>query len=70
MRDAALDGLGLAYMPADQIEADTKSGRLKAILPTWTPPLPGYHLYYANRHHASPAFKLFVEAVRYRAQVK
>ena len=70
IRDAARDGLGLAYMPADQVEADMKSGRLKAVLPTWTPPLPGYHLYYANWRHASPAFKLFVEAVRYRSPVK
>lgn len=70
IRDAALDGVGLAYLPADQVEADMKARRLKAVLTTWTPPLPGYHLYYANRRHASPAFKLFVEAVRYRPPAK
>jgi DNA-binding transcriptional LysR family regulator len=63
---AALDGLGLAYLPLDQVVQHLKRRRLKAVLTSWTPPLPGYHLYYPNRRHASPAFKLFVEAVRYR----
>ncbi len=67
IRDAALDGLGLAYLPLDQVAGLVKARRLKTVLGTWTPPLPGYHLYYPNRRHTSPAFKLFVDAVRYRA---
>lgn len=66
IRDAALDGLGLAYLPMDQVAGHIKGRRLRQVLTTWTPPLPGYHLYYPNRRHASPAFKLFVEAIRYR----
>ncbi|MCB1506368.1 MAG: LysR family transcriptional regulator [Hyphomicrobiaceae bacterium] len=67
IRDAALEGLGLAYLPMDQVIGDVKARRLMSVLGTWTPPLPGYHLYYPNRRHASPAFKLFTDAVRYRA---
>lgn len=67
IRDAATEGLGLAYLPLDQVTNLVKARRLKTVLNTWTPPLPGYHLYYPNRRHASPAFKLFVDAVRYRA---
>lgn len=67
IRDAAIEGLGLAYLPLDQVNSLVKARRLKTVLNTWTPPLPGYHLYYPNRRHASPAFKLFVDAVRYRA---
>lgn len=70
IRDVALDGLGLAYLPLDQVAGHIKGRRLKCVLTTWTPPLPGYHLYYPSRRHASPAFKLFVEAMRHRAPAK
>ncbi|QRM55091.1 LysR family transcriptional regulator [Sinorhizobium sp. BG8] len=65
--DAALDGLGLAYMPLDQVTDHLATGRLIRVLEESTPPLPGYHLYYPSRRHSSPAFTLFVEAVRYRS---
>lgn len=67
IRDAAIEGLGLAYLPLDQVTSLVQARRLKTVLNKWTPPLPGYHLYYPNRRHASPAFKLFVDAIRYRA---
>jgi len=64
--DAALGGLGLAYLPLDQVSQQLKAGRLRQVLAEWTPPLPGYHLYYPSRRHASPAFRLLVDALRYR----
>lgn len=64
---AALDGFGLACLPLDLVSKHIKSGRLKKILAKSTPPLPAYHLYYPNRRHASPAFKLLVSALRYRS---
>jgi DNA-binding transcriptional LysR family regulator len=66
IQDAALDGLGLAYLPLDQVEKLIKSGRLRRVLAQWTPPLPAYHLYYPSRRHTSPAFKLLVDTLRYR----
>jgi DNA-binding transcriptional LysR family regulator len=63
--DSALNSLGLAYLPQDQVEPYLKDGRLVRVLGEWTPPLPGYHLYYPSRR-ASPAFKLLVEALRLR----
>jgi DNA-binding transcriptional LysR family regulator len=66
IRDAAVDGLGLAYLPLDQVEKLMRQGRLRRVLEKWTPPLSGYHLYYPSRRHSSPAFKLLVEALRYR----
>lgn len=65
-RDAALRGLGLAYMPEDQVEEQIARGLLIRVLEDWCPTFPGYHLYYANRRHASPAFALLVEALRFR----
>lgn len=64
--DAAVAGLGLAYLPLDQVEAHMENGRLVRVLGEWTPPLPAYHLYYPSRRHTSAAFKLFVDALRYR----
>ncbi|WP_247989685.1 LysR substrate-binding domain-containing protein [Bradyrhizobium sp. 186] len=55
--DTALDGLGIAYLPLDQVDRHIGAGRLKRVLDEWTPPLPGYHLCYPSRHHNSPAFK-------------
>jgi DNA-binding transcriptional LysR family regulator len=63
---AALDGLGIAYLPEDYVRADIEAGRLTRVLESWCPPFPGYHLYYPSRRHQSPAFTLLVEALRYR----
>jgi DNA-binding transcriptional LysR family regulator len=44
--DATL-GDWLAYLPLDQVD-HIADGRLKRVLDKWTPPLPGYHLYYPS----------------------
>lgn len=64
--NSALDGLGLAYLPEDQVMPYIECGQLIRVMEDWCEPFPGYHLYYPSRRHASPAFALFVEALRYR----
>ena len=66
IRDAALDGHGLAYLPLDTVQAQLSAGLLVNVLPGCVPDLPGYHLYYANRRNAMAAFKLLVETQRWR----
>lgn len=66
-KKAALDGLGVAYLPEDYIMPDVDAGRLVRVLASWSPPFSGYHLYYPSRRQQSPAFALLVEALRYRA---
>ena len=66
IRDAALAGLGLGYLPAAYVREPIASGQLLEVLGPWRKTFEGYHLYYANRRHASAAFSLFVEALRYR----
>lgn len=66
IRDAALNGTGLAYLPVDQVASHLAASELVQVLAESTPPLPAYHLYYPSRRQSSPAFKLFVEAVRYK----
>lgn len=63
--DAALSGIGLAYLPEDVVIEHLAAGRLKQVLEDWCPPFPGYHLYYPSRRQHSRAFALLLEAVRY-----
>ena len=63
---ATLAGLGLAYLPEDQVQAHLTDGRLVRVLADWCPPFQGYHLYYPSRRQSSPAFALIVDALRYR----
>jgi DNA-binding transcriptional LysR family regulator len=64
---AALLGLGIAYLPEDMVSKHVAQKRLVRVLSDWSPPFPGYHLYYPSRRQATPAFALLVEALRYRA---
>lgn len=64
--NAVLAGLGLAYVPEDQVDRHIKASRLIRVLDDWCPPFPGYHLYYPSRRQVAPAFALLVEALRYR----
>jgi DNA-binding transcriptional LysR family regulator len=66
MQDAALQGLGLAYLPEDRVDALIKKGGLVRVLTDWCPPRPGYHLYYPSRRQPAPAFALVVDALRFR----
>jgi DNA-binding transcriptional LysR family regulator len=63
---SALDGLGLAYLPEDQVLIHVRKGRLVRVLEDWCPPFPGYHLYYPSRRHFSPALSVLVDVLRYR----
>jgi DNA-binding transcriptional LysR family regulator len=66
MLNAALDGLGIAYVPEDVVQPHLTKRRLKRVLEEWCQPYPGYHLYYPSRRQTSGAFGLLVEALRYR----
>ena len=64
--DAALKGLGLAYMPEDLVETHVAEGRLVRVLSDWCEPFSGYHLYYPSRRQSSRALAVIVEALRHR----
>lgn len=66
MLQAALDGMGLAYVPQDMVAHPIAEGRLVPVLEDWWPLVDGFHLYYANRKHLSPALALVIEALRWR----
>ena len=63
---AALSGHGLACVPEEMAALHIRDGTLKRVLKDWCPAFVGYHLYYPSRRQNSPAFQLFVEAMRFR----
>jgi DNA-binding transcriptional LysR family regulator len=66
IRQAALHGLGVAFIPEDMVQSHIDAGELVRVLADWTPPFPGYYLYYPSRRHQTPAFTLLIDALRYR----
>ena len=66
MLNAALAGLGLAYVPEGLAQAHLDKGDLTRVLDDWCLPYSGYHLYYPSRRQSSAAFALLVDALRYR----
>jgi DNA-binding transcriptional LysR family regulator len=61
---AALDGAGLAYLTDHAVAADIAAGRLTAVLEDWTPPFPGYCLYYPTARNMPATLRAFVDLVR------
>jgi DNA-binding transcriptional LysR family regulator len=61
---AALDGLGIAFLPEEEFAPHIEKGRLVRVLQDWCPPFSGYHLYYPSRRQHSPAFALVIDALR------
>lgn len=68
--DAALAGLGIAFLPEEEFGSHIEEGRLIRVLETWCNPFPGYYLYYPSRKQPSPAFSLVVEALKTNASGK
>lgn len=68
--DAMLSGAALAYVFEDSVASLIEAGALKRVLEDWTPPFPGFFLYYPSRRQVSPALAAFIDAVRFKPQRK
>ena len=64
MVDAALSGLGLAYIPENLVLDHLAAGALVQVLDDWSPVFAGYHLYYPSRRQSAPAFNVIMRALR------
>ena len=64
MVDAALSGLGIAYVPENLVADLVEAGKLEQVLDDWSPMFPGYYLYYPTRRQNSPAFAIVIDALR------
>ncbi|MNQ99241.1 HTH-type transcriptional regulator DmlR [compost metagenome] len=62
--DAAMAGLGVAYVPEDIALPYIRTGHLVSVLEDWCPYWPGFHLYYPSRRQPSGAMTLLISALR------
>jgi DNA-binding transcriptional LysR family regulator len=64
MIEAALAGIGVAWVPEAQVADHLQNGRLIHLLPQWSPNYAGLCLYYPANRHPPMALRLFAQAVR------
>jgi DNA-binding transcriptional LysR family regulator len=64
MVEAALAGIGIAWVPLGQVAEHLQSGRLVHLLPQSSPNYSGLCLYYPANRHPPMALRLFAQAVR------
>ncbi|MFC7378739.1 LysR substrate-binding domain-containing protein [Brevundimonas sp. GCM10030266] len=64
IHEAALEGVGLAYVTEYSVRDDLAAGRLLQVLEDWTPSYPGLQLYYPGRRHAPAKLRAFIDMAR------
>lgn len=64
MIEASLAGIGVGWVPEDQVAEHLAAGRLVHLLTQWSPSYPGLSLYYPANRHPPMALRLFVQALR------
>lgn len=62
--EAALSGMGLAYVTEHTAREHVDSGRLIALLEDWTPPFPGLCLYYSGHRHVPAGLRAFIDLIK------
>jgi DNA-binding transcriptional LysR family regulator len=63
---AAIQGMGLAQMPAPLVSAAVADGRLQVVLAPLAVTIPGVFLHYPERHQVLPKLRAFIEHVKYQ----
>jgi DNA-binding transcriptional LysR family regulator len=63
-RAGALAGLGIAFIPVGLVRDALDRGALVSLLDEWTPPFPGYCLYYPSRRHLAAGLRAFIDVLR------
>ncbi|EJJ27192.1 LysR family transcriptional regulator [Rhizobium sp. CF142] len=63
MLRAVLDGVGIGYLFDYHVAEHITAGRLVSVLDDWTPPFPGFHLYYPSRRQMPPPLRAFVDFI-------
>lgn len=64
MIEAALAGIGVAWVPEPQVREHIANGKLVVLLPEWSPSMSGVCLYYPANRHPPTAFRIFTQALR------
>ena len=61
VREAAIAGLGIAFLPSEVVQAALQDGRLVRILSSWQSEPTTIHLVFAGQKNLIPAGRLLVE---------
>ncbi|WP_095081363.1 LysR substrate-binding domain-containing protein [Mesorhizobium sophorae] len=61
---AALTGAGLGLAYEEQVAGHIAEHRLIRVLENWTPPIPGFFMYYPSRQHQPAALTALVNTLR------
>lgn len=64
--DAAVSGLGAAFVLDDHVKTHLADGRLVRVMKDWCRPFAGYHLYFPSSRQRSRLMTLLVDGLRYR----
>lgn len=64
MIEAAIDGLGIAYVPIHSAQRHLDGGRLVGVLDDWCPPIPGVFLYYPGHRLVPPGLRAFIDVLK------
>lgn len=61
MTEAAVAGLGIAYVSDHLARPYVARGELVTVLDDWCPPIPGLFLYYPSHRHVPPGLRAFID---------
>lgn len=64
MVEAAIDGLGIAYVPEPYAKAALREGKLATVLEDWCPPEPGLALYYSGHRQIPATLRAFIDLIK------
>jgi DNA-binding transcriptional LysR family regulator len=67
MLGAAVEGMGLAQLPAPMVAEGLKAGSLVQVLESFAPLIPGVYLYYPSRRQMMPKLRAFIDHVKSRS---
>ncbi|MBN8612095.1 MAG: LysR family transcriptional regulator [Deltaproteobacteria bacterium] len=62
--DAAVEGVGLAYVFEDMVSELVSERRLVRVLDKYCPQIPGYFLYYPSRQNLAPKVQVLVDFLK------
>lgn len=63
-QEAALQGVGIAYLFREQVQPAIDAGRLLPMLEAWSPPFAGFYLYHPSHQYVRPALRAFIDFLR------
>lgn len=64
MVEAAVGGLGIAYVPTHAARSAIDAGHLITVLDDWCPHIPGLFLYYPSPRQVPSSLRAFIDVMR------